>query len=130
MSAADCRLLSLPPELLFEIRAHLDPLSVLRVGATCRLLAAVAQADLIWKPLVLAEFWHVEGNFSDPTWAICEGWEDMVELFAGLAIGHEDCDDPWFTAWHTAYRSAVLQSQDILAGSGAGFKIRLWLHLR
>ena len=100
MSAADCSLLSLPPELLFEVRtddADIGPM-----------LAAVAQADLIWKPLVLAEFWHVEGNFSDPTWAICEGWEDMVELFAGLAIGHEDCDDPWFTAWHTAYRSAVL----------------------
>ena len=104
--SADCGILHLPLELLIKILEYLEePFCLTRVASTCSLLAVVAKHDLLWKPLVPNEFENVVKMYSDPAWGIRPGWEDLVELFAGLAIGHEDSDDPYFVSWFTAYKS-------------------------
>ena len=105
----DCGFGSLPLELIVKILQYLDdPCWAIRAGSTCKLLAAVAAADSIWKPLVLRDFPAVAKNFRGPAWDIRPGWEDFVALFGNLGLGEEEWDDTYFVTWKDAYVSEIL----------------------
>ena len=98
-------LLSLSTEILLKIFQHLeDPKSVLRLGSTCTRLAAIARDDLIWRPLVLYEHPLIAKFVVGPAGDLREGWEDLVNLFGGLAVEEEDN----FVTWHEAYRQGQI----------------------
>ena len=56
MSAPKPGLLSLPPEILLKIFQYLGHANaVLRLGSTCKRLAALYKDDYIWKPLLIKD---------------------------------------------------------------------------
>jgi hypothetical protein len=85
--SAVCGLLSLPTEILLKIFRYLnDPRWILRLGTTCKRLAAFSHEEMIWRPLVHRYFPPAVKYYTSLSRKIREGWEDLVQLFSHLSI--------------------------------------------
>jgi hypothetical protein len=85
--SAVCGLQSLPTEILLKIFRYLnDPPWILRLGSTCKRLAAFSHEEMIWRPLVHRHFPPAVKYYTSLSRKIREGWEDLVQLFSHLSI--------------------------------------------
>ncbi len=101
-----CGLLSLPTEIILKIFRYLnDPPWILRLGSTCKRLAALSQEEAIWRPLVYRHLPAVIKYYTVPAWGIRAGWEDLVQLFSCLSIG-----GPKAVLWNLKYGPLIFGS--------------------
>ena len=109
----------LPPEILLKICQYLgNAADVVRLGSTCKQLAAVAKDDTIWEPLLIEDHDSTPITFhvSFRPWGKKE--------FQGL-YGFLFPDDPekcQFETFYEAYRSEVLSMRECRQSFEAFFK--------
>jgi hypothetical protein len=110
---------SLPPEILLKICQYLgNAADVVRLGSTCKQLAAVAKDDTIWEPLL------IEDHDSTPiTFHVSFRPGDKKE-FQGLYgfLFPEDPEKCQFETFYEAYRSEVLSMRECRQSFEAFFK--------
>jgi hypothetical protein len=95
----------LPPEILLKICQYLgNAADVVRLGSTCKQLAAVAKDDTIWEPLLIED--HVSIPFTFHVSLLPWGKKEFRRLYGFLFP--EDPEKCQFETFYEAYRSEVL----------------------